>query len=206
MKTMHLSIDWRIPQLSKCNTLQHTAKYCNTATHCNTLQHTATHCITLHHTATHCSTMQHTAAHYNTLQRTLQHTATIYFGTLENSQESSKATLCRLCMKFGMSWLLRISWCGDLGELTHITPLRHTSPHCNMLQHAATCCNTLGNLLCCVCKLTPSVCSLPNLLHACVTWHIHMCAMMHSYVWHDSFICVTWLIHMWAYTHNTTTR
>jgi len=27
-------------------------------------------------------------------------------------------------------------------------------------------------------------------------WLIHMCAMAHSYVCHDSFICATWLIHM----------
>jgi len=35
----------------------------------------------------------------------------------------------------------------------------------------------------------------------CVTWLIHVCAMICSHVWHDSFIrcyltCVTWLIHM----------
>jgi len=35
-----------------------------------------------------------------------------------------------------------------------------------------------------------------------VTWLIHMCAMTHSYVWHDSFICVTWLIHMCDMTHS----
>jgi len=34
-------------------------------------------------------------------------------------------------------------------------------------------------------------------------WHesfyIHVCAMMHSYVWHDLFICIRWLIHMCAW-------
>jgi len=30
---------------------------------------------------------------------------------------------------------------------------------------------------------------------------IHMCAITHSYVCHDSFICVPWLIHIWAMTH-----
>jgi len=37
----------------------------------------------------------------------------------------------------------------------------------------------------------------------CVPWLIHMCAMTHSYVCHDSFIyafCVPWLIHMCAMT------
>ena len=29
------------------------------------------------------------------------------------------------------------------------------------------------------------------------TWHIHMCDMASSYVWHDSLICVTWVIHLW---------
>ena len=28
----------------------------------------------------------------------------------------------------------------------------------------------------------------------CVTWHIDMCDMTHSYVWRDSFVCVTWRI------------
>ena len=32
----------------------------------------------------------------------------------------------------------------------------------------------------------------------CVLRLIHMCAMTHSYVCHDSFICVPWLIHMCA--------
>ena len=36
----------------------------------------------------------------------------------------------------------------------------------------------------------------------CVTWHIHMCDITHSYVWHDIFICVTWLIHMCDMTHS----
>jgi len=36
----------------------------------------------------------------------------------------------------------------------------------------------------------------------CVPWLIHMCAMTHSHVWHDSFRCMTWLIHMCAMTHS----
>jgi len=33
----------------------------------------------------------------------------------------------------------------------------------------------------------------PRVIHQrCVTWHIRMCAMTHSYVCHDSFVCVTW--------------
>jgi len=37
----------------------------------------------------------------------------------------------------------------------------------------------------------------------CVTWPIHMCAMMsHSYVWHGWFICVTWIIHMCVISHS----
>jgi len=39
----------------------------------------------------------------------------------------------------------------------------------------------------------------------CVTWLIYVCAMTHSYVWHDSFICVTWLIHM-CYMSNISTH
>jgi len=35
----------------------------------------------------------------------------------------------------------------------------------------------------------------------CVTWLIHMRAMAHVYVCHDSFICVPWLIHMCAMVH-----
>jgi len=36
----------------------------------------------------------------------------------------------------------------------------------------------------------------------CVPWLIHNGAMTHSYVWHDSFICVTWLIDMCHLTHS----
>jgi len=36
----------------------------------------------------------------------------------------------------------------------------------------------------------------------CVPWLVHMCAMAHSYVCHDSTICVPWLIHMCAMTHS----
>jgi len=35
----------------------------------------------------------------------------------------------------------------------------------------------------------------------CETWLIHMCAMTHLCVCHDSFMCVPWLIHMCAMTH-----
>ena len=35
----------------------------------------------------------------------------------------------------------------------------------------------------------------------CVTWLIHLCAMTHSYVWHDSFLCMPWLSHTCAITH-----
>ena len=59
-------------QLTRHNTLQHTA------THCNTLQHTATHCKTLQHTATHCNTLQHTATHCNTLQHTLTQAVSLH--------------------------------------------------------------------------------------------------------------------------------
>jgi len=31
---------------------------------------------------------------------------------------------------------------------------------------------------------------------------MHMCDMIHSYVWHDSFICVTWTIHMCGMTRS----
>jgi len=45
----------------------------------------------------------------------------------------------------------------------------------------------------------------------CVAWRVHicdtihyMCAMTHSYVWHDSFMCGTRLFHVFAYVrHNT---
>jgi len=37
-------------------------------------------------------------------------------------------------------------------------------------------------------------------LKICVPWLIHMCAMTHSYVCHDSFISVPWLIHICAMT------
>ena len=36
----------------------------------------------------------------------------------------------------------------------------------------------------------------------CVTWLIHMCDMAHSCMWNDSFICVKWLIHMCDMTHS----
>ena len=71
-------------------------------------------------------------------------------------------------------------------------------------------------------------CTLPKKIqraNVCVPWLIHMCAMTHSYVCHDSFICVpwlgtqekreavtpskqdsfiyvTWLIHMWYVTNS----
>ena len=34
-----------------------------------------------------------------------------------------------------------------------------------------------------------------------VIWPMHMCAIAHSYQWHDSFIRVTWLIYMCDMTH-----
>ena len=36
----------------------------------------------------------------------------------------------------------------------------------------------------------------------CVTWHIDMCDITHSYVWRVSFICVKWLIHIYDTTHS----
>ena len=37
--------------------------------------------------------------------------------------------------------------------------------------------------------------------HSCVPWLIRKCAMIHSYVWHNSFICATPIIHRRAKTH-----
>ena len=36
----------------------------------------------------------------------------------------------------------------------------------------------------------------------CATWLIHVCAMAHSYAWHDAFIRVTWRIHTRDMTHS----
>jgi len=36
----------------------------------------------------------------------------------------------------------------------------------------------------------------------CVTWHIQMCAINHSGVWHDSFRWVTWLVQPCDMTHS----
>jgi len=37
-----------------------------------------------------------------------------------------------------------------------------------------------------------------------VPWLMHICAMTHSYVCHDSFICVPWLIHKCDINHSYT--
>jgi len=39
--------------------------------------------------------------------------------------------------------------------------------------------------------------------HSRRAWLIHMCDVIHSYVWRDSFICVTWLIHVCDMTHDS---
>jgi len=81
-------------QLTRHNTLRHTATHCitlqHTASHCITLQHTTTHYNTMQHTTvtvyinwldtTHCITLQHTTTHYNTMQHT---TVTVYINWLD---------------------------------------------------------------------------------------------------------------------------
>jgi len=41
-------------------------------------------------------------------------------------------------------------------------------------------------------------------MHVCLTriGLIHVCALTHLYVWHDSFICVTWFVHMCDIVHS----
>ena len=39
----------------------------------------------------------------------------------------------------------------------------------------------------------------------CAVLRIHMCDMIHSYMWHDSFICVTWFIHICDMTRSCDT-
>jgi len=138
---------WNTHIATRCNTLQHTAKYYETLRHAfrrpseiswfeyeiQKLQHTATHCNTLQHTATHCNTVwdflviiwdTKAATHCNTLWQTLRY---LLWAPLHHT-----ATHCDTLQH----------------TATHCSTLQHTATHCNTLQHTATHCNThWGNCL-----------------------------------------------------------
>jgi len=69
----------------------------------------------------------------------------------------------------------------------------------NHMDHAFTCVTWVIHVFICV---TWPIGDLNSLSWTRVTWHIHMCGMTHSHVWHDSWTCVTWIIHMCDMTHS----
>jgi len=146
-------------QVSRCLTLQHTARHCktlqHTSSHCNRLQQAVTDCNRLQHTtimsrrewkAEHalpqeqtnrtphrCVILRHTATHNNTLQ----HTAT-HCNTLQHT-----ATHCNTLQHTLLG--TNMSWPSDstATPATHCNTLQHTTKHCNTLQHTATHCSSL---------------------------------------------------------------
>ena len=110
---------------------------------------------------------------------------------------------CRQCIAVCCSVLQCIVvWCSVLDDTHTLAPLSH-------VQH--------DSFICVTWLMSPDVfqgrhalihmCAMTHLCvwhetFMCVIWNIHVCDMTYSYVWHDSFMSVTWLIHMCGTTHS----